>query len=79
MKYKISVIREIEMEIESEALEKLAKDPLNEAHNPSFSDWIDETIADVERATGIPYANPDAVETISAVYTADNHIALMEW
>lgn len=79
MKYKISVIREIEMEIESEALEKIAKDPLNETCNPSFGGWIDEATGDVEKATGISCGCFDATETIDAIYTADNHIALLEW
>lgn len=78
MKVIVSVIKEIEMEIDSEALTAMAKDPMNDE---DFRSWFNEAIADVERATGLRFGEADdlPIGVIDAVYTADGHIALMEW
>lgn len=79
MKCKISVMREIEVNVESEALAKIAADPTNDAVSSLYDDWIDEAIEDVEKATGIPFGDKNAVETISGVYDIDTGEPLLEW
>lgn len=81
MKVIVSVMKEFVVEVESEALAKIAADPLNDACHPLYDDWIDDAIADVEKATGLSYGNSDDMKTkgtITAVY-AEDRMVLAEW
>lgn len=80
MKVKVNVSRDIIVDVPSEALEKIA---LYEAtkwpgeEEPAQAVY-DQAIKDVEQATGIPFADDKAAETICAVY-AGTGWSLLEW
>lgn len=82
MKVIVNVTKQFAVEVESEALAKIAADPLNDDCSPLYDDWIDDAIADVEKATGLNYGNSDDIETkgtITAVYAEDRTTTLMDW
>ncbi len=81
MKVRVTIYREVEVDINSPALEEL---------NTSFritpianwgevdSNLVDQGVEDVEKALGIPFGDEYAPETIGRVCAMDGEI-ILEW
>lgn len=81
MKVCVNIVREIEVDINSPALEEL---DTTYRITPS-SDWhkidstlVDQACLDVEKALGIPFGDDYAPETISRVCAMDGE-PIIEW
>ena len=83
MKVKMSVVREIEVEIDSTALRDLEVFWRNNSgkyhtYTPELEALVSQAVADVEKASGLPFGDDEAFETISAVYAMDGE-PILEW
>lgn len=81
MKVRVSIGREIEVEVNSPAVEAL--DEFYRTHtidewNGVSEDAINEAIRAVEQVVGLPFGDDDAKETIVAVCAMDGN-AIIEW
>ena len=82
MKVKIHLFKEVEVEIDDPAVAELdafwryCKTPTS--HLPELEEMVNKTILAVEQATGIPFGDENAPETISAVLAMDDK-AIIEW
>lgn len=83
MKVKVSIVRDVIMDIDSPALEEVDKF----YRNHSWEDWVnadssivDKAITDVEKATGLTAFNDskECQECICGVYAMDGE-AILEW
>lgn len=82
MKVKVHVIRDVEVEIndpivaELDAFWRNNKIPIS--YSPELNEMVDKAILAVERATGIPFGDEDAPETIACVCAMDGE-TIIEW
>ena len=81
MKVKVHIGREIEVEVNSPAVEKL--DEFYRTHhidewNSVSEDMLNEAIRAMEQVVGLPFGDDNAKETIVAVYAMDDN-AILEW
>ena len=77
MKVQISIVKQIEIDVESEALERLDhlyRTTLYENWKDIDYNLVEQACLDVEKATGLrfaSYANPDGEEVVIGVYAMD--------
>ena len=82
MKVKIHLFKEVEVEIDDPAVAELdafwrnCKAPFS--HLPELDEKVKKAVLAVEQATGIPFGDENAPETISAVLAMDGE-AIIEW
>lgn len=82
MKVKIHVVRDVEVEINDLAVAELdafwRNGEIPTSYSPELNAMIDKAILAVEQATGIPFGDDNAPETIFSVYAMDGE-AILEW
>ena len=82
MKVKVHVIRDVEVEIDDPIVAELdsfwRNNKIPISYSPELNEMVDKAILAVERATGIPFGDEDAPETIAGVYAMDGE-PILEW
>ena len=82
MKVKIHVVRDVEVEVNDPAVAELdafwRNGEIPTSYSPELNAMVDKTVLAVEQATGIPFGDDNAPETISSVYAMDGE-AILEW
>lgn len=81
MKVRVTILREIEVDINSPALEELDANfraiPM-ENWGEIDDNLVNQGVEDVEKALGIPFGDDHALETISRVCAMDGE-PIIEW
>ena len=82
MKVKVHVIRDVEVEIDDPAVAALdafwRNNEITTSDSPGLNEMVDKATLAVERATGIPFGDEDAPETIAGVCAMDGE-PILEW
>ena len=82
MKVKVHVFRNVEVEINDPAVAELdaywRNNKAQTSSSPELNALIDRAILAVEKATGIPFDDENAPETISYVCAMDGE-SILEW
>ena len=82
MKVKVHVIRDVEVEIDDPAVAELdafwRNNEISTSSSPELNEMVDKAVLAVEEATGIPFGDETAPETIAGVYAMDGE-PILEW
>ena len=84
MKVKVHVVKKVEVEVEvnDPAVAELdafwRNNEISTSSSPELNEMVDKAILAVERATGIPFGDEDAPETIACVCAMDGE-TIIEW
>ena len=82
MKVKVSVVRDVEVEINDPAVAELdafwRNNEIPTSYTPELNALVDKAVLAVEQATGIPFGDEDAPETIACVCAMDGE-TIIEW
>ena len=82
MKVKVSVVRDVEVEINDPAVAELdafwRNNEIPTSYTPELNALVDKAVLAVEQATGIPFGDENASETISYVCAMDGE-SILEW
>ena len=82
MKVKVHVIREVEVEVNDPAVATLdafwRNNEITTSDSPGLNEMVDKAVLAVKEATGIPFGDENAPETIAGVYAMDGEPSL-EW
>ena len=82
MKVKVHVVRDVEVEINDPAVAELdaywRNNEVPTCSSPELNALVDRAVLAVERATGIPFGDENASETISYVCAMDGE-SILEW
>ena len=82
MKVKVHVVRDVEVEINDPAVAELdaywRNNEVPTCSSPELNALVDRAVLAIERATGIPFGDENASETISYVCAMDGE-SILEW
>ena len=84
MKVKVHVVKRVEMEVEvnDPAVAELdafwRNNEILTSYSPELNEMVDKAVLAVEEATGIPFGDETAPETIAGVYAMDDE-PILEW
>ena len=82
MKVKVHVIREVEVEVNDPIVAELdsfwRNNEITTSDSPGLNEMVDKAVLAVERATGIPFGDENAPETIAGVCAMDGE-PILEW
>ena len=82
MKVKVHVIRDVEVEIDDPIVAELdsfwRNNKIPISYSPELNEMVDKAVLAIERATGIPFGDENAPETIAGVYAMDGE-PILEW
>lgn len=82
MKVKVHVVKDVEVEIDDPIVAELdsfwRNNKIPISYSPELNEMVDKAILAVERATGIPFGDEDAPETIAGVCAMDGE-PILEW
>ena len=82
MKVKVHVIRDVEVEIDDPIVAELdsfwRNNKIPISYSPELNEMVDKAVLAVEEATGIPFGDETAPETIAGVYAMDGE-PILEW
>ena len=82
MKVKAHVVRDVEIEINDPIMAELdafwRNNKILTSYSPELEAMVDKAVLAVEQATGIPFGNENAPETISYVCAMDGE-PILEW
>lgn len=82
MKVKVHVIREMEVEVNDPAVAALdafwRNNKIPISYSPELNEMVDKAVLAVKEATGIPFGDENAPETIAGVYAMDGE-PILEW
>ena len=84
MKVKVHVVKKVEVEVEvndpvvAELDAFWRNNEISTSSSPELNEMVDKAVLAVERATGIPFGNENASETISYVCAMDGE-SILEW
>ena len=82
MKVKVHVIRDVEVEINDPIVAELdsfwRNNKIPISYSPELNEMVDKAVLAVEEATGIPFGDETAPETIAGVYAMDGE-PILEW
>ena len=82
MKVKVHVIRDVEIEINDPIVAELdsfwRNNKIPISYSPELNEMVDKAVLAVEEATGIPFGDETAPETIAGVYAMDDE-PILEW
>lgn len=80
MKVKVHIVRDVEVEINDPAVAELdafwRNNEIPTSYSPELNALVDKAARAVEQATGIPFGDENAPETISCVYAMDGESIL---
>ena len=82
MKVKVHVVRDVEVEVNDPAVAALdsfwRNNKIPISYSPELNEMVDKAVLAVEEATGIPFGDEDAPETIAGVCAMDGE-PILEW
>ena len=82
MKVKAHVVRDVEIEINDPIVAELdafwRNNKIQTSYSPELEAMVDKAVLAVERATGIPFGDENAPETITYVCAMDGE-SILEW
>ena len=82
MKVKVHVVRDVEVEINDPIVAELdafwRNNEIQTSYSPELEAMVDKAVLAVERATGIPFGDENAPETITYVCAMDGE-SILEW
>ena len=82
MKVKVHIVRNVEVEINDPAVAELdafwRNNEIPTSYTPELNALVDKAVLAVEQATGIPFGDENASETISYVCAMDGE-SILEW
>lgn len=82
MKVRVRIVRDVEVEINDPAVAELdafwRNNEIPTSYSPELNALVDKAARAVEKATGIPFGDDDAPETISRVCAMDGE-SILEW
>ena len=84
MKVKVHVVKKVEVEVEVNDPAIAALDAfwrnneITTSDSPGLNEMVDKAVLAVEEATGIPFGDETAPETIAGVYAMDDE-PILEW
>lgn len=82
MKVKVHVVRDVEVEIDDPAVAALdafwRNNEIPTSYSPELNEMVDKAVLAVEDATGIPFGDENAPETIAGVCAMDGE-PILEW
>ena len=82
MKVKVHVVRDVEVEVNDPAVAALdafwRNNKIPISYSPELNEMVDKAVLAVEQATGIPFGDEDAPETIAGVCAMDGE-PILEW
>ena len=82
MKVKAHVVRDVEIEINDPIMAELdafwRNNKILTSYSPELEAMVDKAVLAVERATGIPFGDENAPETITYVCAMDGE-PILEW
>ena len=75
MKVKVHVVRDVEVEVDDPIVAELdafwRNGKVPTSYSPKLNEMVDKAVLAVEQATGIPFGDENALETISYVGAMD--------
>lgn len=82
MKVKVHVVRDVEVEVNDSAIAALdsfwRNNKIPISYSPELNEMVDKAVLAVEEATGIPFGDENAPETIAGVCAMDGE-PILEW
>ena len=82
MKVKVHVVRDVEVEVNDPAIAALdsfwRNNKIPISYSPELNEMVDKAVLAVEEATGIPFGDENAPETIAGVCAMDGE-PILEW
>ena len=82
MRVKVHVVRDVEVEINDPVVAELdsfwRNNEIPTSYSPELNEMVEKAALAVERATGIPFGDENASETISYVCAMDGEY-ILEW
>ena len=82
MKVKVHVVRDVEVEVNDPAVAALdsfwRNNKIPISYSPELNEMVDKAVLAVEEATGIPFGDENAPETIAGVCAMDGE-PILEW
>ena len=82
MKVKVHVVRDVEVEVDDPIVAELdsfwRNNEIPTSYSPELNEMVEKAALAVEQATGIPFGDENASETISYVCAMDGE-SILEW
>ena len=82
MKVKVHVVRDVEVEVNDPAIAALdsfwRNNKIPISYSPELNEMVDKAVLAIEEATGIPFGDENAPETIAGVCAMDGE-PILEW
>ena len=82
MKVKVHVVRDVEVEVDDPIVAELdsfwRNNEIPTSYSPELNEMVEKAALAIEKATGIPFGDEDAPETIAGVCAMDGE-PILEW